>query len=170
VVQIRAGWRGRRGVSCIGPRPAWHAVVSVRRGPARRGGAGGWASAGGVCWRGRGGVYWRSAPGLRGVVVPFLGACLSRASAAGRNGRASLVVSELGHPLDNQAAAACAWGWFLLHPYSAEIAPDSRQILGGGGRRPPPRAAISRMTPGSRPSRPRSRDHRTRRPCTVCLR
>ena len=53
----------------------------------------------------------------------FVGACRSSASAAGRNGRASLVASELRRPLDNQAAAPFAWGWFLLHPYSAENAP-----------------------------------------------
>ena len=49
-----------------------------------------------------------SAPARRSA---FLGACLSRGS---------LVVSKLRRPLNNQAAAPCAWGWSLLHPYTAE--------------------------------------------------
>ena len=107
------------------------AVVSVRRGAARRGGAGGWATCAcdadsvpaGAAGDERGGA--RSRPAR----CAFLGACFSWASAAGRNGRASLMASELGRPLDNQAAAPCAWGWFLLHPYGG--VPEDLDVQSG---------------------------------------
>ena len=93
-------------------------MVSVRRGAARRGGAGGWATCAGDADSVPAGAAGDERGGARPrpVRCAFLGACLSPASAAGRNGRASLVASELGRPLDNQAVAPCAWGWFLLHP------------------------------------------------------
>jgi hypothetical protein len=85
-------------------------VVSLRRGADRRGAAGKWATCADecrfrACWRGRGRVWRRSAP----ACAMCLRSCLpSPASAAGHNGHARQVVSELGRPLDNQAAAPCA--------------------------------------------------------------
>ena len=59
---------------------------------------------------------------LPSPVPAFPRACLSRAS---------LVVSKLRRPHNNQVAATCAWGWFLLHPYALTT------LLYSLGLRPP---------------------------------
>ena len=62
--------------------------------------------------RGRGGVRRRSAPAGRWVYRP--GCLPSLARAAGHAGRVSVVVSELGRPLNDQAAAAYFFGFVCL--------------------------------------------------------
>jgi hypothetical protein len=64
--------------------------------------------------RGRGGVRRRSAPAGRWVYRP--GCLPSLARAAGHAGRVSVVVSELGRPLNDQAAATYFFG-FVSSPY-----------------------------------------------------
>jgi hypothetical protein len=74
-------------------------------------------------------------PGLGGY--SFLGACLPLAGAAGNVGRASVVVSELGRPLDDESAGRPGWVGVSLSPYLRKNRPDLRKAPtpGPGARR-----------------------------------
>ncbi len=86
--------------------------------------------------------------------------CLPLASAAGHHDRASLMASELGHPLDNEAAPG-AWDCFLLHPYRlrAPVTWDLRgvaHILVRRLGRPGPAQPSSARPSSARPSSARA--------------